>query len=159
MTPTRSLPAALLLILVWTSACNAQPASTAETGGPGPVNAVPEVCHKAVQGSPMAGRMQNMPMMSADQMPGPAGMSETGRDLMAAMRKMNPSMMMGLMAGTPEVAFLCSMIPHHQGAIDMARAALKNIKSEAVRKVAEKTIKENEDGIKEMTKLLEQETK
>jgi uncharacterized protein (DUF305 family) len=159
MTPTHSLPAALLLILVWTSACYAQPASTAETGASAAMNAVPEACHKAMQGSPMAGRMQNMPMMSADQMPGPTGMSETGRGLMAAMRKMNPSMMMGAMADTPELAFLCSMIPHHQGAIDMARAALKTTKSEAVRKVAEKTIKENEDGIKEMTKLLEQETK
>ena len=39
----------------------------------------------------------------------------------AAMNEMHGPMMEGVMAGDPDVAFVRGMIPHHQGAIDMAK--------------------------------------
>ncbi|WP_254368325.1 DUF305 domain-containing protein [Paracoccus sp. Z118] len=38
-----------------------------------------------------------------------------------AMNEMHAPMMDGVMAADPDVAFVRGMIPHHQGAIDMAR--------------------------------------
>ena len=35
-------------------------------------------------------------------------------------------MMQGMMAEDPDVAFACAMIPHHQGAIQMAEAELRH---------------------------------
>lgn len=154
----RTLTHALLVVLASASSSVAQPAA-ADQAAASATQSLPEGCRKTTQSSPMAGRMQDMPMMSGGAMPAQGAPSEMGRDLMAAMKKMNPPMMMGMAAQDPDVAFLCSMIPHHQGAIDMARAALKHTKDEAVRRAAEKTIRENEDGIEEMTRLVERKSK
>lgn len=45
-------------------------------------------------------------------------------ELMHGMDAMNADMMKGGTATDIDVAFVCSMIPHHQGAIDMAKAEL-----------------------------------
>lgn len=74
-------------------------------------------------------------------------MSETHRGLIEAMAKMQPAMMQGMMAGDPDVAWVCSMIPHHRGAIDMARAALRSARDAESRKMAEDTIKMQEEEI------------
>jgi uncharacterized protein (DUF305 family) len=42
------------------------------------------------------------------------------------------------------------MIPHHQGAIDMAKVALENSKDEQIRKWATAVIREQEREIAEM---------
>ena len=42
------------------------------------------------------------------------------------------------------------MIPHHQDAIDMSRLALPDIRDAELRRMVEKTIRENEKGIDEM---------
>ena len=44
-------------------------------------------------------------------------------DLMDGMDKMNADMMTGATAPDIDVAFVCSMIPHHQGAVEMAQVA------------------------------------
>jgi uncharacterized protein (DUF305 family) len=44
--------------------------------------------------------------------------------LMAGMDEMQNSMMAGGTAADLDVAFICAMMPHHQGAIDMAKAEL-----------------------------------
>src|SRR5689334_11933410 len=60
------------------------------------------------------------------------------QDLMAGMDKMNADMMAGGTATNIDVAFVCSMIPHHQGAIDMARAELTHGSDSWAREMAQK---------------------
>jgi uncharacterized protein (DUF305 family) len=126
---------------------------------------LPEGCRKSAQSSPMGQMMQNMPMMQAggmmpmQNMPMMANMPEANRDYMEVMRKMNPLMMMGMTINDPELAFLCSMIPHHQGAIDMAQAVLKHTKDADVKRAAEKSIKEQEKEIAELTDLVKEHAK
>ena len=46
--------------------------------------------------------------------------------------------------------FVTMMIPHHQGAIDMARAVLRSSRNEAVRRLAQEIIVTQEDEIRAM---------
>jgi uncharacterized protein (DUF305 family) len=42
------------------------------------------------------------------------------------------------------------MIPHHQGAVDMAKVALKHAKDPATKKIAHKIVKDQEKEIGQM---------
>lgn len=143
------------------------PGQTATT----PDERMPEACRKLAQGGPQMGGTQSMPMMQGGMMQGgmmqggvqnmPMGQnaSDAGRDYMQVMQQMNPNMMMGIMIADPDVAFACAMIPHHQGAIGMARAVLKHGKDAEIKKIAEKTIKEQEKDVKELTEAVEKHAK
>jgi len=58
----------------------------------------------------------------------------------AAMDKMHTDMMASQYTGSADVDFVRGMIPHHQGAIDMAKVELANGKDPEIRKLAEGVI-------------------
>lgn len=66
-----------------------------------------------------------------------------------AMSKMHKDMMIHY-SGDADADFVRGMIPHHQGAIDMARIELKYGKDPELRKMAEGIITAQEAEIKEM---------
>lgn len=78
-----------------------------------------------------------------------AGETPANKEYMAAMEKMNKDMM----AATDQDAaksFAKKMAAHHQGAIDMSRIVLQHAKDSEIRKIANKTIKEQEKEIKKL---------
>lgn len=69
-----------------------------------------------------------------------------------AYTKANETMHKGMMAipADPDVAFMAGMIPHHQGAIDMAKVVLEHGKDPKTRAMAEQIIKTQAAEIAEM---------
>lgn len=86
----------------------------------------------------------------------PEGIDEAHADLGAGMGRMNADMEVGMTVDDIDVAFVCSMIAHHQGAIDMAKAELKHGDEPWAKEMAEKVIAAQEQEIKDMTAWLEQ---
>jgi uncharacterized protein (DUF305 family) len=80
-------------------------------------------------------------------------------DLMAGMAKMDADMMQGAMAEDIDVAFVCSMIPHHQGAIDMAKAELQHGDDPWAKQMAQKVIDAQEQEIADMLDWLQRQSK
>lgn len=71
-----------------------------------------------------------------------------------AMEKMHHEMMM-TPSGDADVDFMRGMIPHHQGAIDMAEIALAQATDPTVRKLAEEILKTQAAEIKLMQAWLD----
>jgi uncharacterized protein (DUF305 family) len=126
---------------------------------------LPEECRTAVQasgqmqgmqqnmqGMDMSGMMQNMQGMMAN-------MNEAQKGYMQAMMKMHGPMMAAHMIKDSDVAFICGMIAHHQGAIDMADVVLKTGDNAEANKMAEKTKKEQGQEIAEMKDWLKKNAK
>ena len=67
-----------------------------------------------------------------------------------AMAVMDHGMRTALMNGVPEHDFVTMMIPHHQGAIDMARALLLTTKDPELRNLAQGIITEQQNEIRLM---------
>lgn len=140
---------------------------------------LPEACKAAVQGGqaqmqgmqgmqPMQGGqgMQAMPqgqgmqgMMMQNMQGMMANMPEAQKESMQAMMRMGPAMMQGMMAKEPELAWACAMIPHHLGAIEMSKAVLKHASDAEIKKMAEKTVKEQEKDVSELKDWLQKRTK
>jgi uncharacterized protein (DUF305 family) len=74
---------------------------------------------------------------------------------MAPMTDMSHAMHEGVMAKDPDVAFAQGMLPHHQGAVDMAKVELKYGKDPEMRKLAEAVIKAQEAEIKQLKAWLQ----
>ncbi|MEO6013226.1 MAG: DUF305 domain-containing protein [Devosia sp.] len=104
---------------------------------------LPEICK--------TGAMQHdMGAMKTDM----TGMDQAHQDLMKGMDEMNANMMQGGTSPDIDVAFVCSMIPHHQGAIDMARAELAHGDSQWAKDMAQKVIDAQEKEIADMLNWL-----
>ncbi len=65
------------------------------------------------------------------------------------MDKMHKDMMIKY-TGNADVDFVRGMIPHHQGAIDMAKVEIANGKDPEIRKLAEGVVAAQEAEIKQM---------
>jgi uncharacterized protein (DUF305 family) len=105
---------------------------------------LPEECRTAAQAGGHAQMMQGMDMQAMSQnMQGMmASMNEAQKGYMQAMMKMHDPMMTGIIAKDADVAFVCGMIAHHQGAIDMAQVALRTGDNAEAKRIAKKTIKD-----------------
>ena len=98
---------------------------------------------------PMQGR-QGMAMPGGMAMPNGQPMGASHQEIMAAMEKMNQAMMApSAMTGDPDRDFVAMMMPHHQGAIDMARIYLRDGKDPTIRRMAQKVITDQEREIRE----------
>lgn len=88
-----------------------------------------------------------------------AELSASQQAYVETMDKMHEPMMMGMMDPDPDVAFIKGMIPHHQGAIDMARVVIEYGQDPEVRQLAENIIQAQEGEIEWMNKWLEERAK
>ncbi|KKB86221.1 hypothetical protein VW29_03935 [Devosia limi DSM 17137] len=104
---------------------------------------LPEICKTA------EGMVGDMAMNMSHEM------DAAHTDLMAGMDVTNKQMMDGMMVEDIDVAFVCGMIPHHQGAINMAKAELEHGDNQWAREMAQKVIDAQEAEIAEMVEWLE----
>ena len=88
---------------------------------------------------------------SAASQAAPAG---GGMDMQAMMKDMNDKMSSMPMSGNPDVDFAMMMRIHHQGAIDMAQAELRDGKAPQMRKMASAIISAQKKEIAEIDKFL-----
>ena len=117
---------------------------------------LPAACEQAAQ---MGGKMPDMNSMMQGMQNMGGQMTDATKGYMRAMAGMHPPMMQGAMAQDPDVAFNCSMIARHQGAIAMARVELQYGKDDQAKKMAQKTIDEQSKEVDEMTKWVEEHAK
>ncbi len=97
-----------------------------------------------------------MQTMMQGMMPSPSD-PEPVRDYKSADMSMMHAMNVPY-SGNPDVDFRRKMIPHHQGAIDMAKVALKHAKDPETKKMAQKIIDDQEE-ITEMQEWLKKNNK
>jgi uncharacterized protein (DUF305 family) len=101
---------------------------------------------------PLSARAENpMPQMnmdhgSMDHMQPAANLSPSTKAYQDANAKMHGNMSEGF-TGDADVDFFRGMIPHHQGAVDMAKVELEFGKDPEARKMAEDIIKAQESEI------------
>ena len=109
---------------------------------------LPEICLE--NAGHMAGMSMDMDMGAMME-----GMSEGHQAMMADVGAMHNDMMAAMMAEDFDVAFICGMIPHHQGALAMANAALEYAEDEWVKEIAQEIVDAQEREIAEMLEWLD----
>jgi uncharacterized protein (DUF305 family) len=108
-------------------------------------NGLPAACLGPNAGHEMGSAAEEMAMEPMD---------AAHQALMAGMDKMDADMDRGMKAEDIDVAFICGMIPHHQGAIDMAKAELEHGDDPWAREMAQKVIDAQEAEIAQMKEWL-----
>lgn len=117
-------------------------------------DSLPEACRIAAHGSEQSQSMQSaIPSMSHKEQR-MANLTEAQKGYLQSIMKMRGPMQMGIMANDPDVGFICGMIPHHQGAVDMAEVVLKTGHNAEVKRFAEQVIKEQGQQISWMKNWL-----
>ncbi len=109
------------------------------------MQAMPRECMNAMQ-QMMQGGMMGMPGTEAAQ----ANLPNATTAYVDAMNEMHRPMMDGVMADDPDTAFVKGMIPHHRGAIEMARIAQQYGDDPQVREWAARIIAAQKSEIAEM---------
>lgn len=113
--------------------------------------------HKPTANEASDTHQAEMQKMIADMMPAPGDAPST-----ADFKKADMAMMHAMhvaYTGNPDVDFRTHMIPHHQGAVEMAKVALKHAKDSATKKMAQKIIDDQEKEIAEMQAWLKKNSK
>ena len=145
----KSFKTALLTVALLAGAVASSPAQDAMAGhdmsamGGETASILPDICKSA-------GEATMEPMAAGHEM------DQAHTDLMAGMDAMNRDMMTGAMAEDIDVAFVCGMIPHHQGAISMAKAELAHGDDEWAKEMAQKVIDAQEAEIADMLAWLQE---
>ena len=121
------------------------------------MQSMPQECQAAMKNMPascMKMMMKMMEGMGGEQKQtsthGSDSTSPATKAYIEAAENMHAPMMEGLQASDPDVAFVRGMIPHHEGAIAMARVMLQYGKDPQTRKWAEDVIREQQREIDEM---------
>lgn len=117
---------------------------------------LPDICKTSGMGNMDMGGM-DMGKGSMDM--GSMNQDQAHQDLMKGMGDMNKNMDEGMMAKDIDVAFVCGMIPHHQGAIDMAKAELAHGDDPWVKEMAQKVIDAQTQEIADMLDWLSKQPK
>ena len=108
-------------------------------------SAIPALAQQPAQNAaPMPAQMPAMTMPKPD-----AGASPSSKAFKAADDKMMHAMN-APMSGNADQDFVAGMLPHHQGAVDMAKVELHYGKDPAMRRLAAGIIKAQEREIAEM---------
>ena len=114
-----------------------------------------QTSHQGHGSMPMPGAMPMghmdlaaMQKMMQDMMPSPNDPAST-KDFKAVDMQMMHNMSVPY-TGNPDVDFRTHMIPHHQGAVEMAKVALKHAKNPETKRMAQKIIDDQEREIAEM---------
>jgi uncharacterized protein (DUF305 family) len=84
------------------------------------------------------------------QMPAMTSQTPADQAMMTGMDAMNHAMAGAPMTGDPDQDFVAMMIPHHQGAIDMARVELRYGRDPALRRMATAIVAAQEHEITTM---------
>lgn len=147
------LPAAALAQAGHDAHHPAQPPEQAPPAAPpGPMQAMPAECRDAMQQMMQGGMMHG----AAGTAPAEGTVPEFTRAYVAAMEAMHGPMMEGVRAEDPDTAFVRGMIPHHQGAIDMARIVQQHGDDPQTRAWAEEIIAAQEREIAGMEAWLKE---
>ena len=151
---TMTIVAALAAVFTLTAASAQQTQSAGQSGAN-----LPEACRSAAQASGHGDMMQKMESGMLQRMQGMQGMmaqmTETQKGMHQAMMDMHGPMMTGMMAKDADVAWACSMIPHHSGAIEMSKVVLKHGDNAEIKKMAQKVIDDQGKEISELRDWLQ----
>ena len=124
------------------------PASAQDHGAHGGATSFPEICKSSAETPPAGHSAANTAMVLDHQ-----------KEAMEGMMTMDRDMMQGMMKEDPDVAFICGMIAHHQGAIDMANVELKYGDDQWAKEMAQKVIDAQTREIADMTAWLKDNAK
>jgi uncharacterized protein (DUF305 family) len=81
---------------------------------------------------------------------GTTGHNAAYNEMMEPMHTMHQAMSSMNSTGSPDKDFIIMMVPHHQAAVDMAKAYLKHGQNDKLRKMAQEIVDSQEKEIREM---------